>query len=225
MLSAQRMVFAIPIVELEPGEDYLPNNFSLESPNDDYVLSKSSQQKLSKEQQGLPKLAQRVQVDKQFPGLRQEEGNFQTFMHAKVLSKSSQEHHLILSFPQIIADFWSTCLFMQQLSDAYSQLDKAIGNLGLNKTITPNPHSLRRSLATSHGQRGSPYSRPAGLGVSGYSDTSRGIPLGRIPIGGPNRFPRISSARPKTGKLKAGSMVDMINVRYPAKLHFKQVGI
>ncbi len=46
-------------------------------------------------------------------------------LRAKISSKSSQDHILVLSFPRIICDYWSSCLFIYQLSDAYSKLEKS----------------------------------------------------------------------------------------------------
>lgn len=43
---------------------------------------------------------------------------------AKISSKGLHEHILVLSFPRIVCDFWSSCLFSHQLSDAYAKLEK-----------------------------------------------------------------------------------------------------
>ena len=49
----------------------------------------------------------------------------QLLLRAKLSSKGLQEHVLVLSFPRIICDFWSSCLFAYQLSNAYSKLEKS----------------------------------------------------------------------------------------------------
>ena len=49
----------------------------------------------------------------------------EVLMRARLVRKNAQEHILVLSFPSIICDFWSSCLFMQQLVDAYSKLEKS----------------------------------------------------------------------------------------------------
>ena len=46
-------------------------------------------------------------------------------MRARLVSKGVHEHILVLSFPRIICDFWSSCLFAKQLTDAYIQLEKS----------------------------------------------------------------------------------------------------
>ncbi len=46
-------------------------------------------------------------------------------IRARLVSKTSSKHILVISFPRIICDFWSSCLFMQQLADIYSKLEKA----------------------------------------------------------------------------------------------------
>ena len=45
-------------------------------------------------------------------------------MRARLVSKNTQTHYLVLSFPRIICDFWSSCLLMQQVADAYNKLEK-----------------------------------------------------------------------------------------------------
>ena len=46
-------------------------------------------------------------------------------MRAKLVSKGVHEHILVLSFPRIVCDFWSSCLFAKQLADAYIVLEKS----------------------------------------------------------------------------------------------------
>lgn len=48
-------------------------------------------------------------------------------IRARLVSKTSTRHILVLSFPRIACDFWSSCLFMQQLTDLYSKLEKSAG--------------------------------------------------------------------------------------------------
>jgi len=45
------------------------------------------------------------------------------WMRAKLVSPSSAKHLFVLSFPRIICDFWSSCLFVQQLVDCYEKLE------------------------------------------------------------------------------------------------------
>lgn len=46
-------------------------------------------------------------------------------MRAKLVSINVQNHVLVLSFPRAICDFWSSCLFIQQLVDVYGKLEKS----------------------------------------------------------------------------------------------------
>ena len=50
-----------------------------------------------------------------------------TLMRARLVRESVSETTLILSFPRIICDFWSSCLFVRQLAEAYGQLEGASG--------------------------------------------------------------------------------------------------
>ena len=45
-------------------------------------------------------------------------------MRARLVSTRAHEHILVLSFPRVICDFWSSCLFAKQLADAYISLEK-----------------------------------------------------------------------------------------------------
>lgn len=49
----------------------------------------------------------------------------QPLLRAKLSSKNTQDHILVLSFPRIVCDHWSSCLFVYQLCDAYSKLEKS----------------------------------------------------------------------------------------------------
>ena len=46
-------------------------------------------------------------------------------VRARLVSKSPHEHMLVLSFPTIICDYWSSCLFAYQLADAYGKQEKS----------------------------------------------------------------------------------------------------
>lgn len=46
-------------------------------------------------------------------------------MRARLVSMGVHEHIIVLSFPRIICDFWSSCLFSKQLADAYINLEKS----------------------------------------------------------------------------------------------------
>ena len=46
-------------------------------------------------------------------------------IRAKLVSPSSAKHLFVVSFPRIICDFWSSCLFVQQLVDCYEKLESS----------------------------------------------------------------------------------------------------
>lgn len=148
--------------------------------------------------------------------------NCTTLLHAKLLSKSPQEHYLILSFPRIVADYWSSALFAQQLSDAYTQLEKVSApglthyRPGDSTKAGPGHRVIRIS------QPGTSIHSGVNRGAVGGAYGRLGNTRGRGAIaggGGASRFPRLSSAHTKSGK-KAASM---IHVRFPPQMHFKQV--
>ena len=49
---------------------------------------------------------------------------FHPLIRAKLVSFASNDHLLILSFSRVVCDYWSSCLFIQQLSHAYGQLER-----------------------------------------------------------------------------------------------------
>ena len=62
----------------------------------------------------LPSLAPIMKLDKPHPPL----------IRARLVSKMSTRHILVLSFPRLVCDYFSSCLLMQQLTDLYSRLEK-----------------------------------------------------------------------------------------------------
>ena len=145
-----------------------------------------------------------------------------TLVHAKLLTKSPQEHYLILAFPRIVADYWSSALFSQQLTDAYAQLEKVNGpglahyRPGGGSKAGPGHGVIRVShpRATIHGS----MKRGAVGGVHGCPGNAlgRGAMFGGS---GASRFPRLSSACTKAEKKPAST----IHVRFRPQMHFKQV--
>lgn len=141
--------------------------------------------------------------------------NFSTLLHAKLLTKSPQEHYLILTFPRIVADYWSSALFSQQLTNAYTQLEKVSGpgltyyRPGGQKIIKIGQHGTAVHSSMRRGAVGGVYGCPGNALV-------RGTMFGGS---GAARFPRLSSARTKTEKKPAST----IHVRFPPQTHFKQV--
>ena len=46
-------------------------------------------------------------------------------IRARLVRESVHDSTLVLSFPRIICDYWSSCLFVQQLADVYAKLEKS----------------------------------------------------------------------------------------------------
>lgn len=69
---------------------------------------------------------------------KEETGNACQLVSAKLVTKSSQDFVLILSFSRIIADYWSSCLFVHQLVDMYGKLEKS-------PTYKPSMAALRQA--------------------------------------------------------------------------------
>ena len=46
-------------------------------------------------------------------------------LRARLVRRSTQESIFILSFSRLVCDYWSSCLFIQQLADAYARLEKS----------------------------------------------------------------------------------------------------
>ena len=118
-------------------------------------------------------------------------------MRARLVSKKHQEYILVLSFPRVICDFWSSCLFVQQLADAYSKLQKS-------SSYRPSFTALRvekkkQALISTYGRT-----------VSQRAEAQRG----QTQI--PNRLQkRIQMVNTK--------VVDEFTPSFPAQLHFHQV--
>ena len=71
-------------------------------------------------------LAKHAQLPSLAPSqAREEERVRSVLLRARLVSSSSSRHILVLSFARIACDFWSSCLFLQQLTDLYSKLEKA----------------------------------------------------------------------------------------------------
>ena len=51
--------------------------------------------------------------------------DYSPLVRVKLITKSPQDFILIVSFPNIVCDYWSSCLFIQQLTNAYSKLEKS----------------------------------------------------------------------------------------------------
>lgn len=122
-------------------------------------------------------------------------------VRARLVSKSPQEHILVLSFPRVICDYWSSCLFVQQLTDAYSRLQKS-------SSYRPGLAALRdetkkRALFTAHARvRG---------GVGCRVETQRGQ-LG-------DATSRLQKKVQMANKAVKNEFIPAI----PARLHFQQV--
>ena len=73
---------------------------------------------------------------------------YMTLMRAKILQYSQQDHLLVLSFSRLVCDYWSSCLFLQQLSKAYTQLEVGMqASRTLTKTLRDDSRSHFTTLA------------------------------------------------------------------------------
>ena len=69
---------------------------------------------------------------------KEDEASNCQLISAKLITKSSQDFVLILSFSRVIADYWSSCLFIHQLVDMYGKLEKS-------PTYRPSMTALRQT--------------------------------------------------------------------------------
>ena len=72
-------------------------------------------------------------------------------IRARLVRESVHDATLVLSFPRIICDYWSSCLFVQQLADVYAKLEN-------NSTHRPSLaarriQAKRRELAGKYGRQ------------------------------------------------------------------------
>ena len=58
---------------------------------------------------------------------------YQTLVRAKLIGYSPQDHLLVLTFSRLVCDYWSSCLFLQQLSQSYTQLEQGTS---VNRLLT-----------------------------------------------------------------------------------------
>ena len=73
---------------------------------------------------------------------------YTTLMRAKLLQYSQQDHLLVLSFSRLVCDYWSSCLFLQQLSRTYTQLEAGMqASRTLTKTLRDGSRSHFTTLA------------------------------------------------------------------------------
>ena len=117
-------------------------------------------------------------------------------MRARLVSKGVHEHILVLSFPRIICDFWSSCLFAKQLTDAYINLEKSASYRP--SLAAMRIENKRQQVMTAHEK-----SKTVGTtGRSGRTDAAT----------------RLIQRRAQQAKQSKTSPL------HPARLHFQQVG-
>ena len=72
--------------------------------------------------------------------------SFPPLIRAKLISNGSNDHVLLLSFSRVVCDYWSSCLFVQQLSHAYGQLERSPSyrpSLTVMKTINKRQETMK----------------------------------------------------------------------------------
>lgn len=132
-------------------------------------------------------------------------------MSAKLITKTSHEHLLLLSFSTIVVDFWSSCLFVQQLVDAYAKLEKSssykpsLAVIRQNKTRQDVFNSIERKrikAGLSHPTPSLPLSRPSppSFSPASLSRNNRHTPLFPPPLSFTNT-PRATSTRERSEEI------------------------
>lgn len=87
---------------------------------------------------------------------------YKTLMRAKILQYSQKDHLLVLSFSRLVCDYWSSCLFLQQLSIIYTQLESGTqAPRTLTKTLRDDSRSHFTTLQSDRFVRSFPGSRTA----------------------------------------------------------------
>lgn len=115
-----------------------------------------------------------------------ENTSFPPLIRAKLICINPNESILILSFSRVICDYWSSCLFVQQLSDAYGQLESSTS---YRPSLASMRASNKRQEALDNAER---IRSKAGfkrnkIGISGEIKNHRktaGFPSQRITNGG-----------------------------------------
>lgn len=95
-------------------------------------------------------------------------------IRARLVRESVHDATLVLSFPRIICDYWSSCLFVQQLTDVYTQLEKS--STHRPSLAAKRMEEKRRDVSGRYGrQERRPQSRCHGV--------VRNVGLTRLPVG------------------------------------------
>ncbi len=153
IMNARRKIFHLPVRNgmvpstedsNPPTDDLAMTVFSMTSVSDSSNASKSpgTGRALSKRVSFAPPnpLPDKPTLPPPLPSIDQSsqstEESSSLLLRAKISSKSYQEHILVLSFPRIVCDYWSSCLFTFQLCDAYTKLEKS-------STYRPGPAATR----------------------------------------------------------------------------------
>ena len=79
-------------------------------------------------------------------GSQEEEETRTVLMRARLVQESVREATLVLSFPRIICDYWSSSLFVHQLAEAYRQMERASG-------VSRRIEASRREVVSRFGNR------------------------------------------------------------------------
>ena len=74
-------------------------------------------------------------------------------IRARLVQQSVHDATLVLSFPRIVCDYWSSCLFVQQLVDAYGKLEARAIQRGPSIATSRATQSRRSGVATRCGRR------------------------------------------------------------------------
>ena len=99
-------------------------------------------------------------------------------MRARLVRESVHDATLVLSFPRIVCDYWSSCLFVLQLVDVYAKLERS--SLHRPSLAASRIHAKRREVASRYGRpdrehRTRPLSLARELGVGKHLGTIDGV--------------------------------------------------
>ena len=117
---ARRKVFDIPIKQSTKISSPVEGTHYVNDDQIDDNLSIVSY----KDELPKPKAIQPPTLYGSLPKLKNDEQPA-ALVKVKLVTKSAQDFLLVVSFPRVVCDYWSSCLFIQQLVEVYSKLEKS----------------------------------------------------------------------------------------------------
>ena len=211
---ARRKLFHLPIKmvpEESIGETTAIRTGQQDLSVDDHLSVLSFSKEDPKDNQKLVKFATCMEEPQalSLPSIASQEKN-ESLLRAKLVARSSQDHILVLSFPAIVCDYWSSCLFVQQLAEAYSKLEKSPSYRP--SLITARAESKRRDVIHTYEKM-----RGARESISSHKRSKQGT-LSHNPT---MRLLQQKRAQEKQSTSGAGTFIP----QFPARALFQQVAL